>query len=476
MKSILNLSALLALAAAANASPMTNSSKGAAPVDDSMLSEEPTQVFAPLPHVDVDKHDHDNILPKKKISSYYSTNETDEAHITVNHTMKYPSVMLEDIASITLVECTHNSVKTVFNDTKVFERARAFWIANHGPLVLVTNHLGNCDDELDRSFFIATSCQWDVSSLTAVAYARKADVSSIATHSEISFGNIAAGSLVPVKRKRGVKDPTISFSPAYSIAPETTLFSQDSYVFVKADKGSFASNVTLSGYIRYDWVRFKAEELYFDLDADFNAELMFSASVEAELSTSFSFAAPLVAQGIVVPGVLELGPMLEFSVGSEIGVSGGVSLSTDFTVDLKGAKVHIDVLNSNNTVFSGWEPTYAGTADLDARVDAGFNPYAALTVQVAANAFGGLLDLSTGLMAKSEFRNDFSIDANIAVNENGITHNTDATADINCANGVYLESKFSFSLDAFATEWYSASIFEFVHPFFEQCFPWEAAA
>ncbi|EKD18424.1 hypothetical protein MBM_03417 [Drepanopeziza brunnea f. sp. 'multigermtubi' MB_m1] len=477
MKSILNLSALLAIAAAGIASGWeNNATKVVAPIDEEAVPDQPTEIFKPLPHKHVNKHDHNNLVPKKKTSFYYSTkskNKTADAHITVNHTMKYPSVMLEDIAAITEVDCTPNSVKTTFNDTKVFERARAFWYNNHGPLVLVTNHLGDCDSELDRAFFIATSVKWDAKTLVAIAYARKADVSSIATQSEISFGDIAAGSLTPVKSKRSL-DPSMSFSPTYSLSPNTTLFSQAPYVDIKAEKGLFASNVTLSGYLRYDWLGFKLKELYFDLDADFNADLVFSASVEAEFATSFEFAAPVVAQGIAVPGVLELGPMLEFSVGSDIGVSAAVDLSTEFKLDLAGANVHIDVMNKNNTAFSGWVPTYSASADLNVKAQAHFDPYAALTVQVAANAFGGLLDLSTGVVAKAEFENQFSISAEVAVDENGIENTTGTKNAGVCPHGIYLESEFLFSLDVFATEWYSASIVAFAEPFLEKCYSWDS--
>ena len=47
--------------------------------------------------------------------------------MVVNNTMKYPTVVLEDIASIINVDCTADSVAVTFNDTTTFEKAQSAW-------------------------------------------------------------------------------------------------------------------------------------------------------------------------------------------------------------------------------------------------------------------------------------------------------------------------------------------------------------
>jgi hypothetical protein len=143
-----------------------------------------TNVFAPALAPGVDTHGVKSVVPQTNVSLFYGSNLTSSASVNVKHTMKYPTVLLEQIASIINVDCFADSVAMTFNNSGVFATTQTAWTAD-GIVVFITNHLGNCDPELERGFFLATSLSFDNATLIATASSAKANISSIAGKSEI---------------------------------------------------------------------------------------------------------------------------------------------------------------------------------------------------------------------------------------------------------------------------------------------------
>ena len=85
-----------------------------------------TKLYIPIKKPSFNRHDIKNVVPSKNTSCYYSANST-SGSMVVNNTMKYPTVVLEDIASIINVDCTADSVAVTFNDTTTFEKAQRVW-------------------------------------------------------------------------------------------------------------------------------------------------------------------------------------------------------------------------------------------------------------------------------------------------------------------------------------------------------------
>jgi hypothetical protein len=54
-----------------------------------------------------------------------------------------------------------------------------------------------------------------------------------------------------------------------------------------------------------------------------------------------------------MPGIVDVGLILEFSLGVEVMVSEEVDISADLTATLEDGSVHLDFLDSKNTVTSG---------------------------------------------------------------------------------------------------------------------------
>lgn len=96
------------------------------------------------------------VEPSLNLTIPYASNSSTSV-IEMKNTMKLPTVLLETIASVISVDCSATSVQLTFNDSAIFETTYAAWTAQD-EFLLVTNHFGDCDEELERgTFFIALS-------------------------------------------------------------------------------------------------------------------------------------------------------------------------------------------------------------------------------------------------------------------------------------------------------------------------------
>jgi hypothetical protein len=144
MKSFINLTSVLAsivaLAVADDAyerddsalnvisdTVVTDATSTTASVAASTLIANVTNVFGPMVNPTIDRDDLAHVLPNFNVSLYYASNLTVDANIQVNHTMKYGTVVLEQIAAVTKVTCTSSSVAVTFDNSSVFDATKASW-------------------------------------------------------------------------------------------------------------------------------------------------------------------------------------------------------------------------------------------------------------------------------------------------------------------------------------------------------------
>lgn len=124
-----------------------------------------------------------NIAPQKNVNLAWQTNNN-ASLVTVGLAMQNAAVVLEDIDDVVAVDCSGNaSVSVTFNTTDAFNEAVSEWNAMTDSFVMITNHLGDCDAELERSFFVADSdtlASFEAN-LTIIAQAEKSDVTSTAS-------------------------------------------------------------------------------------------------------------------------------------------------------------------------------------------------------------------------------------------------------------------------------------------------------
>lgn len=102
--------------------------------------------------------------------------------VTVALAMNYSTIVLEELAAVSFVDCSETSVAITFNETDEFTSAQTNWAALEDSFVLITNHVGDCDAEFERGFFLADteSMVFHESNLTAVVSAEKTNVTQTA--------------------------------------------------------------------------------------------------------------------------------------------------------------------------------------------------------------------------------------------------------------------------------------------------------
>lgn len=163
------LSALLALTGSATAAASLKSVRQTA---DSTSSD---ATLAPVTIVTDDT----TFTPSSNVSLPYGNLSTAQSVVSVNLTTSHPSILLELLPTVVSVDCASDAVSVVFDNADDLASAYSEW-SSHSVLVFVTNHMGDCDSELERGFFKADSYTTDESTLTLVASTQKSTIADIA--------------------------------------------------------------------------------------------------------------------------------------------------------------------------------------------------------------------------------------------------------------------------------------------------------
>ena len=152
----------------------------AVPLPEPSQGSNTTSTFGPVIAPDLDVDDLVNIVPQANVSLYYGSAGAEEpGSINMTLAMNTPTVVLEYVSAITNVDCSDDGLTVTFNDTASFERAVTEW-TGLDDFVLVTNHMGDCDAEFERGFFLATDVAADAPTRTVVVTAAKEELVNIA--------------------------------------------------------------------------------------------------------------------------------------------------------------------------------------------------------------------------------------------------------------------------------------------------------
>lgn len=124
-------------------------------------------------------HGHGNrVSPSRNVSLSYGVGDRSLVNATL--AFQHPAVVLEDIPSVQSVNCSSNAIVVVFNSADEFASAAASW-SSAQSLLFITNHLGGCDAELERGFFVSNAVDTILASLTIVAKTAKAAVNQVSS-------------------------------------------------------------------------------------------------------------------------------------------------------------------------------------------------------------------------------------------------------------------------------------------------------
>ncbi|KAF7589526.1 hypothetical protein BBP40_004191 [Aspergillus hancockii] len=440
-----------------------------------------TTTFGPVAAPDIDTSNPVNFIPAVNVSLYYGSSQSQapngavaDSHGSINMNLELTSntVVLEYIDSVKAVECTHDSVVVAFQDDAAFQLAVDSWLLEES-LIMVTNHLGSCDTEFDRGFFTVDSLTTDAPNLSITCNASKQQISKIAETCELHFSSVPAGKLA----RRLTLDPSFSVPFSKSLARDTVLASVPPHLTVTANQADFSSEITFSGYLYYDFWAFKLRQLYFDIDTDISAAVALTADFAASYSNSFTYAPTDLTYTLInVPGIVQLGPGIAFGLEMDLAASAAVDVAAGLSISIPDGNVHVDLLDSVNTVATGWKPSYTPHANISAQADIRADVNTSVTVQMALNFLGGLVDLSGGLIAKPGVANAFTLDANLTTETSQKNMTTGGRKpdldqeEKSCGDGVGWKSDFVFSLDAFATRSWSMTLVKFGASLLDICY------
>ncbi|KAI3536499.1 hypothetical protein CSPX01_10760 [Colletotrichum filicis] len=427
-----------------------------------------TTTLTPVLRPECNKTDPANLVPSNDITLNYGAADN-ASLVSVVLAMKYPSVVLEEVAAIASVECAEDaSITVTFNATAAFEQTSQQWQALD-DFVMVTNHLGNCDADNERGFFLVDTITWDAETLQVVANANKSDVASTATSTEISFSN------VPVRnpaRKRDIKwdDGGVHITNTLALPADTNLFTYDPYLSVTADEASLTSNMTFSGTLKYSIIPLKVKELALDIDTTFDAVLGLTVDVKAPYSGNFTYDPEDLGYNFVdIPGIIKLGPAIGFAIGVELEADAKASITTDLGLSFPDAKLHLDLVDAASSSATGWDPVWTARANISEKAAVGVNPYVDLGVELVFEILGGAIDLSSGVTSRSKLVNDFVLSASQGVNGTGVSVGQNTTG---CEEGLSVNSNFFFSVIGFATQWWSQELYSVEVPVADECYTW----
>ncbi|RHZ67314.1 uncharacterized protein CDV56_105117 [Aspergillus thermomutatus] len=391
-----------------------------------------------------------SIEPASAISLYYQAINSSSIGAFVQADLQLPSIVLEDVNDLSSVTCSAESVTVTFNSTATFDQAYSSW--PRSGLLLVTNHLGNCDAEAERGIYHAASLLFNRSTLTITASTSKTSLQQQAKNVTIAFGQPA-----PTQRKRELTTSVdLAWSGDLIRTPALT---------IHANEATLDASVTIDGIIQYNIETQSAISLGIDLAFAMDSALSISASAAGSfLRNAYTYKWNAVeAAGFSIPGILTVGPVLDLNVGVDMGMNGTADAVSNMTMSSNGL-FHLDLLNMTESSVRGFSPTATATARLSALADAQMDPFVGAEVGVTVNLFEGLLDLSSGLQARATVVNVFSVDADM-VGDNGDV--TLVPGDGDCDNGYWFTSDFWFNVTATMTALYTADLYHVDMPMYQ---------
>ncbi|GFF32048.1 hypothetical protein IFM46972_03417 [Aspergillus udagawae] len=392
-----------------------------------------------------------SIEPAPAISLYYQAVNSSSIGALVQADLYLPSIVLEDINDLSSVACSAESVTVTFNSSTTFNQAYSSW--RRADLLLVTNHLGNCDAEAERGIYHAKSLLFDASTLTITASTSKTNLQEQAKAVTIAFGQP-----VPSQHKR-------QLAASVDLAWSGDLIRTNSLT-IHADKATLDAAITIDGIIAYNIETKTATTLGLDIAVALDSTLSLSVSAGGSfLRNVYTYRwSPVAAAGFSIPGILTVGPMLDLNVGVDLGMNGTAEVSSNMTMATNGL-FHLDLLNMTDSSASGVAPTATTTSRLDTAADVQLDPFVGAEVGVTVNLFEGLLDLSSGLAARATVVNVFNVDADMVVGDDGnVTMVPPADWSGGCQNGYWFTSDFWFNVTARMTAMFTADLYHLDMP------------
>ena len=144
--------------------------------------------FHPKPRPGFDTTNRANLVPTKDVELAYLCDDDDvPGNINMKLQMNKPAVVLEEVEDVSGAVCGDDFVTVSFKDGDALEEALQDWKDEDmkDGFFIVTNDLGNCDEEFERGFFLAKDVVGDVKGLTITVKASKEGLAQAAGENDL---------------------------------------------------------------------------------------------------------------------------------------------------------------------------------------------------------------------------------------------------------------------------------------------------
>ncbi|CAN8099218.1 unnamed protein product [Discula destructiva] len=415
-----------------------------------------------------------SLVPKKNVTLDYGVD--DNTFVQIALAMQYETVVLEDVPSIKTVDCdmASKSVWITFDKTADFTTVTGHWRELVDSFVLITNHMGNCDNETERGFFLADIETMSITpaNMSVRLFAEATDALSTGKSMDLTFEDApAAATQQDLKRGVDFHKNGLTMKTDMSLTPGLTLNSaRDAHFTLVADHAQINASITYSGALKYSFHDRKMTEFWFDVKKDIYYNMGLTFQFKAPYIYTLEYDIPIVAvTSIHIPCIISLGPELTLAIAVDFDVKAQLQISTNFSSTVTGGLAHVDFLNSSNTFVSNWKPTYTATADISKSGGVQVTPQVQATMQLACSLFNDALDLSTGVSATAAFPFTFGATTTQAGVGSG---NVTLPEGKECKNGFGYNVDFKAYITAFATSWVSKNFDVYKAPIGAWCMPW----
>lgn len=302
------------------------------------------------------------------------------------------------------VNCTNHDMTLAFKDDATFAYAQRVWDwvngADNHTFVMVAG-VGDCEWNRHRQPFNVSTIIYDEVKNVARLTAKPTKWETIAHSYDLDVGH------VPM---------TDSRLPARDLSQDLSLDVSSAFPFlIKVTKNGLSTALECTNCITTGKINLElkvSQKLLVPTGASIRISPQgVSAKAEIKLTESGELTEAIEWEksiqkiplnAIKIPGIVNIGPNLDISVGFEISsLEGSASVSGGATVSLKdSAIVEVDLLNPLSNKFSGWVPDVKPLpVVVDARVSGGLQIYAMPAVKLVAEVLGRPRRCSRFLMA-----------------------------------------------------------------------------
>lgn len=291
------------------------------------------------------------------------------------------------------VNCTDHEMTLEFKDDVTFAYAQRVWDwvngADNHTFVMVAG-AGDCEWNKRRQPFNVSTIAYDEDKNVARLKAVPAKWEAIAHSYDLDVGHVPmTDSRLPARDLS--KDLSLDVSSAFPFLINATM--KGLSTALECTSCVTTGKINLELKVSQKWhvptgasIRISPQGVSAQAEIKLTESGELTEPIEWEKSVR-----KIPLNSITIPGVVNIGPNLDISVGFEIStLKGSASISGGATASLQDSAIlELDLLNPESNKFSGWVPDVKPLpVVIDARVSGGLQIYAIPAVKLVATVLG----------------------------------------------------------------------------------------